>query len=146
MFVVVSLTAEAEAADLHRKRIADSFKTHQNLPRKNSRFDPRQVRFSSYNVLAQSAAGHRRSVTLETHGASRKFGKSSKIASTIIIDFRQLHMGIKLLSMESSNWWGRRCIDMEYLLKLQIYRWIGIDPTINCIFGSALHYNSYISP
>ena len=61
----VSLIGEAETAALHRKRIADSLRTHQNLPRKNSRFDL-PVTFSSHNVLAQRVAGHRRSVTLET--------------------------------------------------------------------------------
>ena len=41
----------------------------QDLPGNNTRFDPRQVTFSSYNVLDQIAA-NRRSVTLETlHGA-----------------------------------------------------------------------------
>ena len=36
---------------------------------------------------------------------SRKFGKSSKIASAIINYLRQLYMGVKLLSMETSNKW-----------------------------------------
>ena len=91
------MSGEAQNDDLRRKRIANSFKTHQDLSGKNS------SRHGA--VCCRVARAGLRKYSFNPGPRPTNSANLKKIASAIIIDLRQLHVGIKLLSMESSNRW-----------------------------------------